>query len=94
MKTINLPQLPDDCTQDSQLSRPTVKKAWKILDDYIDGKSPGSDKVKIAASVINAHSRTLAAESNRAAIRMMAAKLSMREEDPLEKDNDKIKLLK
>lgn len=50
--------------RDSEMTRPLAKKASELLLKYLEGKSPGTDQVRIALTTLQTHVKMMATEAN------------------------------
>lgn len=50
--------------RDSEMTRPLAKASSKILLDYLEGRTKGSDQIKIALSTLQTHVKMMATEAN------------------------------
>ena len=60
--------------QDSEALRPAFLLAAKHLESYLDGKTAGSDKIKVAAITVNGYAKVRSTEIHDKALEIMMAK--------------------
>ncbi len=60
---------------DSEKSRKNWDLGQEIIGEYLNGKIPGSDKVKIAMQACTQHARMIASEANHDTNRLIMARM-------------------
>lgn len=57
---------------------PAYEKACKILQDYLDGKIAGGDKVKVATFITGSMAKTMGAEAHKQTLELMQKRAAER----------------